>query len=679
MPYPALTRVLERLNDRVAASASGDRVAARYTVPGLWLDPYGPVAAQPVVPEILFHDRIQAILEGHRQDCITGGEGPGDWGQNAIAYNLFVRASAAWDHNGDGRISLDPNADGWRETGTFLKAITLLPFVRSLGCNTVHLLPITAVGRDGHKGDLGSPFAIRDPYALDETLSEPALGLGPEVEFAAFVEAAHHLGLRIVVEFVFRTAARDSVWAGEHPEWFYWIRADVPDRQPGDFSEDVFGAPLFSREELDRIYEQVGSGEHLDLLAPHAVYRHMYLPPPDPAEVRFVDGRWLGVTSDPESGAKVQVRVPGAFCDWTPDSDQPPWTDVTYLRLYDHPDFNYIAYNTVRIYDRRLAQPENAVWPLWERITEVIPHYQQIYGVDGAMIDMGHALPPALKQRLVTRAREADPDFALWAEDFDLRQSSRAEGYNACLGPFMQTVRSPENLTRWLEHLQRTGVPVPFMATVENHNTPRAATWPGGRTYSAYAMTIGALLPGIPYVHGGLELAETGPINTGFDFTQEQLAALPADMLPLFSAAAYAWTQEPNLVSELREIMALRSSYSNLLTQPGADTIWAMSTDNPRVVAFVRGKPGGPRLLAVCNSDMSNQQAVTIVLPGERIWTVGLQTTEQTESIEGRLAVVLHPGQVSIYELGSQSATGSGQQDELAAPRAQHQSEGRGR
>ena len=60
-----------------------------------------------------------------------------------------------------------------------------------------------------------------------------ALGLGAEAEFAGFVEAAHHLGLRVVLEFVFRTAAKDAVWASEHPEWFYWIRADVPDREAG--------------------------------------------------------------------------------------------------------------------------------------------------------------------------------------------------------------------------------------------------------------------------------------------------------------------------------------------------------------------------------------------------------------------------------------------------------------
>ena len=60
------------------------------------------------------------------------------------------------------------------------------------------------------------------------------------------------------------------------------------------------------------------------------------------------DGRWVGVLDD-----GTRVRIPGAFADWPPDDNQPPWTDVTYLRMYDHPDFNYMAYNTIRMYDER--------------------------------------------------------------------------------------------------------------------------------------------------------------------------------------------------------------------------------------------------------------------------------------------------------------------------------------
>jgi len=62
---------------------------------------------------------------------------------------------------------------------------------------------------------------------------------------------------------------------------------------------------------------------------------------------------------------------------------------------------NYIAYNTIRMYDDQFARPENAVSDLWAAIVGVIPHYQRQFGIDGVMVDMGHALPATLKQRVV--------------------------------------------------------------------------------------------------------------------------------------------------------------------------------------------------------------------------------------------------------------------------------------
>ncbi len=135
------------------------------------------------------------------------------------------------------------------------------------------------------------------------------MGLGADGEFAAFVEAAHHLGLRVVVEFVFRTAAKDSVWAAEHPEWFYWIRADVPDRQPGMLDEHAFGAPLFAPPELEEIYRQVGTGEYVNLPPPHKVYRQMFLPPPASGDVRLVDGHWVGPSAQTRKPAGWSRRA----------------------------------------------------------------------------------------------------------------------------------------------------------------------------------------------------------------------------------------------------------------------------------------------------------------------------------------------------------------------------------
>ena len=633
----ALNQVIARIEERLSRSPSP---AVR--IPGLWIDPHGPVAAQSVVPEQFFRDSLVHILSTPPQKRVTDGGIPGDWGKNAIAYNLLVRYGAAFDHDGDGKISCEPLASGWRETGTFLKAITMLPYIRSLGCNTIHLLPITSIGQDGNKGDLGSAFAIRDPYALDEHLAEPALGLDVETEFAAFVEAAHHLGIRVVVEFVFRTAAKDAAWAKEHPEWFYWIRADVPDRKNGEKSEDTYGAPLFTADELKNIYDAVGSGRFHELLPPHQIYRDMFTAPPKPETIRMENGCWRGTAPDPRDGKPVSVRIPGAFCDWGPDSEQPPWTDVTYLRLYDHPDFNYIGYNTVRMYASQLARAENVVQPLWDKITEVIPHYQTHYRVDGVMIDMGHALPADLKRGLVARARQIDTDFALWAEEFNLTPHAREEGYNVCVGPFMQTVRNPENFRGWLRWIHGAGLPVPFMAMAENHNTPRAVHWAGGAAYALYAQALGAFLPGVPYLHNGIELAEPVPVNTGFDFTNEEVAKLPPSVLPLFSAAAMDWTRAQTLVADLRRVHALRAQHQELFADASPGTIIPLETANRAIFGYIRQKPGAQEGFAILgNSDMHNPQPLT---PPHSAATTDLITGEPLPS-------TLRPAQVVAYAI----------------------------
>jgi len=51
-------------------------------------------------------------------------------------------------------------------------------------------------------------------------------GIDVQEQFKALVQAAHLLGIRIVLDFIPRTAARDSDLIKEHPDWFYWIKIE---------------------------------------------------------------------------------------------------------------------------------------------------------------------------------------------------------------------------------------------------------------------------------------------------------------------------------------------------------------------------------------------------------------------------------------------------------------------
>jgi hypothetical protein len=539
-----------------------------------------------------WREGIDRVLRSPRESVLAGDSG--EWTRRATVYNVFVRCASAFDHDGDGTLSLAPGRP--RETGTFLKTTALLPYFRSLGCDVVHLLPVSPIGWDGRKGTLGSPYSIRDPYALDENLAEPILGLGADVEFRAFVESAHCLGMRVVLEFAFRTAAKDSAWAEQHPDWFYWIRDTAPDRPAGSSDESSYGSPIFTPEELARIKDCVARGDLQDLPPPHAAYRDLFVSAPAPETIRRQGVRYVGLSPRGE-----EARIPGAFADWPPDDTQPPWSDVTYLRLYDHANFDYIAYNTVRMYDARLTAPRCAIPSLWERVAGILPHCVREYGIDGAMIDMGHALPRELKRRIIEGTRQVRGDFAFWDEDFALRDESRREGYNAAMGSLWWSIHRPSELRAALEAFARTAPALPFLATPETHNTPRCAARHGGIARSRFAWVFGAYLPAVPFVHGGFELGETQPVNTGLDFAPGELAQYPTEALPLTSPWAYDWGREPRVLDIVRRSLDVRAEFLDLVTRTDPASLRVLEVVQGTAMAYARWH-GGLAVVVVGNA-----------------------------------------------------------------------------
>ncbi len=621
------------------------QVSMPYLVPGLWVDART-LTKQAVNPYEFYAHRLQQILDMPPEPLIQDESGAG-WSDRAIVYNLFPRVAAAYSHAGEGAIRTRSRPDGWRDTGTLLKAITLLPYIKRLGCNTVHLLPVTAVGQDGKKGTLGSPYAIRNPYLLDELLAEPALTFSAEELFLAFVEAAHHLGLRVVMEFVLRTGSRDSDWIREHPEWFYWIRAEIQDRPVGSTNPHQYGSPLLDGDALGLAQWKVSQGDFHDLPAPPESYRRMFTAPPRPDQVHMQDGRWFGVLDD-----GTRVRVPGAFSDWPPDDIQPPWTDVTYLRLYDHPDFNYIAYNTLRMYDARLATDANANHPLWDSIAGVIPYYQKEFGIDGVMLDMGHALPMPLKRRMVEEAHRTSADFVFWEENFAIDAASRREGYAAVVGYLLFTLNDPQALRGFIDRWAQERVPIPFFATAENHNTARSASRTGnGRIYSYYTLPLCIGMPGVPFIHNGFELCELQPINTGLGFSSEMLAQYPAERLPLFSEYAFDWTREDNLIEGVRYALDLRTRYEDVLTDPDPSSWSVGMSNNPHILAFTRRKDD-LSLTFIANTDQRHHQRGRVLLSGQWHRTQGVWGSPDIIQVHHglTLSVDLAPGYVLVLE-----------------------------
>lgn len=644
-PYH-LPRLWERTPD---ASRPGIQQGTQPgTQQGTQQDPATELGTITVEPATWYRDRCIALRDGTiRTPYPLDTNATTDWHQNAIIYNLFVRLATAFDHNADGTLDTTELPSGFRETGTLLKAIALIPYIASLGANTIYLLPMTAIGELRRKGTLGSPYSIRSHYQLDPMLGEPILTpIGPEELLQALVEAAHIAGMRVVVEFIFRTAAPDSEWRTNHPDWFYWIKGP-------DTETDGFGPPHFDDDTLRRIHNHVDRNELDNLPAPPDDYRSRFTAPPQPPTTPN------GTATTPDG---QPCHIASAFSDWPPDDRQPAWSDVTYLKLHTHPAFNYIAYNTIRMYDRALDAPEHRTHALWQKLTTIIPAYIDCYAIDGAMIDMGHALPGPLKRDIIDTARARRPHFTFWDENFNTTPETRAEGFDAVLGSLPFVVKDIIYIRGLLNHLNRTGIPIPFFATGENHNTPRLAfRYPrqaAGRNHARFIITLGAMLPAIPFIHAGIELLEWHPINLGLDFTDEDRRNYPIETLPLFGVGAFDWansnTLEP-LTSYIRTINDIRQTHATLLNSPDAGTISVPFTSQQELFA-IRRHHNGQALLFIGNSDPHHPHTGWLEFSTSHAALTDCITGAPYTITDHKLTITLEPGQCLIMQLPDEPA-----------------------
>lgn len=560
-----------------------NRKNIEYTIPSVWYD-YKFNKNINVKPYDFFIEKFEEILNFNSENLFKDND---NWSEEAIIYNLFVRYATSFDHNNDGEITIEADEFGFMETGTFMKSIALLPYIKSIGVNTIYLLPITSIGIDGKKGNLGSPYAIRNPYELEESLADKFIEADVNVQFKAFVEAAHKLGLKVVCEFVFRTASIDSDLALDRPDWFYWIKDNIKNRSEKN-NEKQYGPPIFNKAELKKIKEKVESGDLTKLPEPHETYKNMFNKTPQ--KVARVENKIVGLFKDPDGKIRVKnnVRIPGAFADWPPDDNQPLWDDVTYLKLYSHPDFNYIAYNTVRMYDEKLTKKENIAQDLWDNIENIIPFYQKEFEIDGVMIDMGHALPNQLRANIINKAREYNPNFVFWEENFSLTEESVENGYNASLGYMPFDAHNPWKIKEIIKMFQEKKCPIMFFGTPETHNTKRAAQREGKVNFSKMSFVVNSILPVMTFIHNGFETCETVPVNTGLGFSDDEIQNYSQEKLPLFSISKIKWDSKTNIIEFIKKVQQFRSEFITETNDPKTAKIHLLETEHFDVVSFLR-------------------------------------------------------------------------------------------
>ncbi len=109
------------------------------------------------------------------------------------------------------------------KAGTFKALLKDLDRIKSMGVDMIYLLPIHPIGEKNRKGTLGSPYAIKDYFAINEEL-------GTMEDFDLLIETAHQKGLKVMMDIVYNHTSPDSTLVSKHPEFFYQVDGQFKNR-----------------------------------------------------------------------------------------------------------------------------------------------------------------------------------------------------------------------------------------------------------------------------------------------------------------------------------------------------------------------------------------------------------------------------------------------------------------
>jgi glycosidase len=115
-----------------------------------------------------------------------------DWVRDGVIYEIYPRA--------------------FSQQGNFNAITARLNELKDLGVTILWLMPIHPIGQEKKKGTLGSPYAVRDYYAIN-----PDYGSADDLK--RLVREAHARGLKVIIDIVANHTSWDSVLM-KHPEFY---------------------------------------------------------------------------------------------------------------------------------------------------------------------------------------------------------------------------------------------------------------------------------------------------------------------------------------------------------------------------------------------------------------------------------------------------------------------------
>ena len=142
--------------------------------------------------------------------------------KNQIIYQVYVR--------------------NFTKEGTFNAFNKYIDYIKDLGTDIIYFMPVNTIGKINRKGDLGSPYSIKDYYEINPEL-------GTLEDFKNTINLIHSKNMKVMLDIVFNHTSRDSVLLKTHPEWFYKNKEGKLTSKAGDWT-DVYDLEYTNNPEL---------------------------------------------------------------------------------------------------------------------------------------------------------------------------------------------------------------------------------------------------------------------------------------------------------------------------------------------------------------------------------------------------------------------------------------------
>lgn len=105
------------------------------------------------------------------------------------------------------------NVRQYTKEGTLVSFAAHLPRLADMGVTVLWFMPLTPIGIQGRLGTLGSYYACSDYTAINNEF-------GTEQDFIALVNAAHALGMKVIIDWVANHTGQDHVWTISNPDFY---------------------------------------------------------------------------------------------------------------------------------------------------------------------------------------------------------------------------------------------------------------------------------------------------------------------------------------------------------------------------------------------------------------------------------------------------------------------------